>query len=30
VQITNGLNSGDTIVADHALFLNDELQADQK
>ncbi len=30
VQITNGLNAGDTIVADHALFLNDELQADQK
>ncbi|HET6402285.1 MAG TPA: efflux RND transporter periplasmic adaptor subunit [Candidatus Kapabacteria bacterium] len=30
VQITGGLNPGDTIVADHALFLNDELQADQK
>ncbi|HZK77172.1 MAG TPA: efflux RND transporter periplasmic adaptor subunit [Candidatus Kapabacteria bacterium] len=30
VQITNGLSAGDTIVADHALFLNDELQADQK
>ncbi len=30
VQITGGLNAGDSIVADHALFLNDELQADQK
>ncbi|HEX5315040.1 MAG TPA: efflux RND transporter periplasmic adaptor subunit, partial [Candidatus Kapabacteria bacterium] len=30
VQITRGLNPGDTVVADHALFLNDELQADQK
>ena len=30
VQIMSGLNMGDTIVADQALFLNDELQADQK
>jgi cobalt-zinc-cadmium efflux system membrane fusion protein len=30
VQVINGLSAGDTIVADQALFLNDELQADQK
>ena len=30
VQIMKGLNAGDTLVADQALFLNDELQADQK
>jgi len=30
VQVMSGLNAGDTIVADQALFLNDELQADQK
>ncbi len=30
VQITSGLNVGDTVVGDKALFLNDELQADQK
>ncbi len=30
VQITGGLQDGDTVVGDKALFLNDELQADQK
>ena len=30
VQVMSGLNSGDTIVADQSLFLNDEIQADQK
>ncbi len=30
VQILRGLNAGDTIVANQSLFLNDELQADQK
>lgn len=30
VQVINGLSAGDTIIADQALFLNDELQADQK
>jgi membrane fusion protein, heavy metal efflux system len=30
VQIASGLNAGDTIVGDKSLFLNDELQADQK
>ncbi|MDP4198232.1 MAG: efflux RND transporter periplasmic adaptor subunit [Bacteroidota bacterium] len=30
IQVVDGLNAGDTVVADNALFLNDELQADQK
>ncbi len=30
VQIMSGLNAGDTIVGAGALFLNDELQSDQK
>ena len=30
IQIVNGLAIGDTIVADKALFLNDELASDQK
>jgi cobalt-zinc-cadmium efflux system membrane fusion protein len=30
VQIASGLNVGDTVVGDKSLFLNDELQADQK
>ena len=30
VEITGGLSNGDTIVADKALFLNDELASDQK
>jgi membrane fusion protein, heavy metal efflux system len=30
VQVMGGLNAGDTIVGDKSLFLNDELQADQK
>ncbi len=30
VQIASGLNAGDTIIGDKSLFLNDELQADQK
>ena len=30
VQIMSGLNAGDAIVGDKSLFLNDELQADQK
>jgi cobalt-zinc-cadmium efflux system membrane fusion protein len=30
IQVTDGLSEGDTLVANNALFLNDELQADQK
>jgi cobalt-zinc-cadmium efflux system membrane fusion protein len=30
IEITGGLSNGDTIVADKALFLNDELASDQK
>ena len=30
VQITSGLNAGDTVVGVKSLFRNDELQADQK
>ncbi|SRR5579883_787947 len=30
IEITSGLASGDTIVADNALFLNDELKSDEK
>jgi len=30
VQIASGLEIGDTVVGDHALFLNDELLSDQK
>ncbi|HWF45272.1 MAG TPA: efflux RND transporter periplasmic adaptor subunit, partial [Candidatus Kapabacteria bacterium] len=30
IQVTNGLGAGDTIVADKALYLNDELASDQK
>jgi RND family efflux transporter MFP subunit len=30
VQIASGLNVGDTVVGDKSLFLNDELQSDQK
>ena len=30
LHVTSGLSAGDSIVADNALFLNDELQANQK
>lgn len=30
IQVMNGLSQNDSVVANNALFLNDELQADQK